>query len=172
MIKRRVVTTAVSATLLVSAGLPLAVAPAYAAENGKPITCQTPPKGSNANALATALVTRFFTLIKNQDNAGMSKFIDKAWLSQTSDGTSRDSRTFIGDMPTIENFAIANVAARLNGFLLNARYQSKVAGNIAGKPYSSTFAPRLATFSYCSGAWKMLSQANFDPLIRDPKSAN
>jgi hypothetical protein len=168
---RRTFIATLTTGLLATAALTAAV-PATAAENGTPITCQTPPVGVKANAIAASLATRFFTLIKNKDNAGMSRFIDPAWMSLSSNGTSRDHNTFIGDLPTITDFSIDHVTARLKGFLLTARYMAKVSGNIAGHPYSADFAPRLSTFTYCSGEWKMLSQGNFDPLIRDPKPAS
>lgn len=172
MSNRRTVIAAVSSAALAFAALTSTAAPASAADNGKQITCQTPGKGVKANAVAEQLVTKFFTLIKNKDQAAMSKFLDPAWLSLTSNGTSRDHKTFVAEMPTINDFAVAHVTARLHDFLLSTRYMLKANGSIAGHPYSADFAPRLSTFTYCSGAWKMLSQGNFDPLIRDPKPAN
>lgn len=153
---------------VVTAGVALAAipmaAPATAATSTKTIVCQLPPKGTDANAVASSLVGKFFNLIKAKDSAGMKKFLDPAWIAQTGDGTGRDRATFPTDMPTINAFVVDKVNARLSDFLLTTRYLSKVDGSIAGKPYSTDFAPRLSTFSYCTGAWKMVSQANFDQL--------
>ena len=151
--------------------IPMA-APATAAASPKTITCQLPPKGTEASAVATSLVQKFFNLIKSKDSAGMKKFLDPAWLAQTGDGTGRDRSTFPTDMPSINAFTIDKVTARLNGFVLTTRYLSKVDGSIAGKPYATDFAPRLSTFSYCSGAWKMVSQANFDQLRQAIQAAS
>lgn len=156
------------AAIAITAGIglsaiPMAV-PATAAAPSKTVTCQLPPKGTDATAVATSLVTKFFNLIRAKDSAGMKAFLDKAWIAQTGDGTGRDRATFPTDLPTINAFAVDKINARLSDFLLTTRYLSKVDGSIAGKPYSTDFAPRLSTFSFCSGAWKMVSQANFDQL--------
>ena len=155
-------TVAATATALL---VPLGATAANAAESARTTTCQLPPKGTQANATAERLVTKFFHLIEAKDRSGMSAFLTKGWMAQTSDGTGRDRQLFLDTLPNVQSFSIDKVNARLDGFLLVSRYLSMVQGDINGKPYSSEFAPRLATFSFCSGKWKMVSQGNFDPVI-------
>lgn len=162
-------TGALAAATLSLAALAVGSAPMASAEPRATVVCFFPDSGADANATARKLVTKFFRLIKEKDRSGMAVFLDKAWMGQTADGTGRDRKLFLDTMPNIQSFTIANVNARMSGFLLVTRYQSKVKGDINGNPYSTDFAPRLASFSFCTGEWKMISQANFDPLRRDPQ---
>lgn len=162
-------TAALAAATVSLAALAVGSAPVAVAEPRASVICVFPDAGTDANATARKLVTKFFRLIKEQDRSGMGRFLDTAWMAQTGDGTGRDRKLFLDTMPNIETFTIANVNARMSGFLLVTRYQSKVKGDINGKPYSTDFAPRLSSFSFCTGEWKMISQANFDPLKREPQ---
>ena len=162
---RAAITLSTAVATALACLIPLSATAASAAERAQSTTCQLPPKSAEANATAERLVTKFFRLIQDKDRSGMAAFLNRGWMAQTSDGTGRDRQLFLDTMPNVRSFAIDKVNARLFGFLLVSRYLSKVQGDINGKPYSSEFAPRLATFSYCSGNWEMISQANFDPVI-------
>ncbi|MGI9197823.1 MAG: hypothetical protein ACR2KE_10225 [Candidatus Nanopelagicales bacterium] len=152
------------AAVLAAAALVVAVPAEAAAPAGK-VTCQTPPKGTNADETGKKLAVKFFRLMKNDDVSGLEVFLSPAFQAQSGDGTGKNYDTFFSTpLPQVKTFAVSKVRAVLSLFLLTVRYLVRATGNVGGHPYAIDAAPRLSTFSFCSGEWQLVSHGNFDPL--------
>lgn len=84
---------------------------------------------------------------------------------QRANGLGDTKRSYLKkDLPDIQRFTLRKMHTRLSGSTLTVRYQARVAGSAAGGSYTDNYAPRISSFSYCSGQWQLTSHANFNPL--------
>lgn len=158
-------TTAIVTATLLTAAATIGTAPAQAAEPTETITCQTPAVGIDVDGTAKQLAAKFFRLMKNKDLTGLESFITPGFVAQSGDGSNKNFDTFLGTpLPNVKTFGISGVKAQLDGPLLSSIYRVRAAGDIAGRPYAISAAPRLSVFTFCSGDWKLVAHSNFDPL--------
>ena len=129
------------------------------------------PDGSTAPVLADPTVTgqgladTYFKLLQAKDTAGLQQFLSPSFQLLRADGSSNGKADYLaGNLPTIQSYALSRITATQDGGLLVARYTATVTGIANGKPYSPGPAPRLSTFVWSSGAWRLASHANFDAL--------
>jgi hypothetical protein len=160
---RIVTSVGASAALLLALGIPGA-----AAASAQPETraaCATPQGQIDADALGEQLTTRFLRLLKKRDVPGLRAFLAPNFQIMRSNGVPDTKRSYLKkDLPDIESFKNDRVHGLLSGSTLTVRYWSKVKGTAAGGTYTPGYAPRLSTFTYCSGDWQLVSHANFNPL--------
>jgi hypothetical protein len=127
--------------------------------------CAVPQASPDADALGEQLTQRFLRLLKKRDVPGLREFLAPNFQIMRSNGVADTKRSYLKkDLPVIESFAISRVHGLLGGSTLTVRYWAKVKGTSAGATYTPGFAPRLSTFTYCSGNWQLVSHANFNPL--------
>ncbi len=121
---------------------------------------------SNGDAAATAkpLVTKFFTLIQNKDQAGLEQFLSPAFQLQRADGTGSGKADYLANLPTVQTFELSDFTASRVGKVLVVRYLADATGVVNGKPYSPGPAPRLSVFSRDGKRWRLVAHANFNPL--------
>lgn len=103
------------------------------------------------------------SLLANNDVAGLKVFLSDAFLRQGADGTFATKEAYLKNPPRISNYAISDVTANQAGDALVVRWLFSVEEVISGQKLQSNPAPRLATFVWDSGDWKLLSHANFNP---------
>lgn len=157
--------TALIAVAGLATGALAVAAPSQAAKPTSAISCKTPPAGTDAQATAKGLAVTFFTLLQSKDRAGLSTFLNPAFISVDGKGVAKTRGQLVnGLLPNIKKFKVSRVNARLDEAVLTSHYLVLAAGDINGSPYSIKDAPRLSTFTFCTGTWQMTSHANFDPL--------
>jgi len=119
-----------------------------------------------AAAVATAkpLVTKYFTLIKNKDKAGLDKFLSPAYELQRADGTGSNKADYLQNISTVQSFHLTDFTASRAGDVLVVRYLADATGVVNGKPYSPGPAPRLTVFVHNGKHWQVVAHANFNPL--------
>ena len=129
------------------------------------------PSASAAPVLADPAVTgqgladTFFKLLQAKDKPGLEQFLSPSFQLLRADGSANGKTDYLaGNLPTIQSYALSGVTATQEGSLLVARYTATVTGVTNGKPYSPGPAPRLSTFVWSSGAWRLAGHANFDAL--------
>jgi hypothetical protein len=150
--------------LLVSL-LGLALAPAaLGAATARPATARPAPKLSPPVKTAKSLVTRFFTLIRRKDVAGLRGFLSLAFQIQRADGSSADKAQYLKNLPDVTSFKLSSFAATQAGPVLVTRYLANTTGTVDGKPFTPGPAPRLSVFTWNGRAWRLVAHANFNPL--------
>lgn len=129
------------------------------------VTCATPGIVENPEALGKRLTMRFFVLLQKSDVPGLRNFLAPDFQLQRANGLGDTKSSYLKkDLPDIEMFNLRKLHTRMSGSTLTVRYQARVAGSAAGGNYTENYAPRISSFSYCSGQWQLTSHANFDPL--------
>lgn len=111
---------------------------------------------------AERLTRQFITLLQQKDTAGLRNFLDDSFMIQRADGSFATKESYLTNLPAIGEFSIANVSFKQQGSALVVRWELTVNEVINGQPYRGAPAPRLSTFVYHDGEWRMMSHANFN----------
>jgi len=172
---RRVRLVAVIATVvLVAGGLGAGLALAIGGSSSQPsvqgatsISTQFSPAPKLADPTATArtLVTKFFSLLEQNDVPGLRSFLSPAFQVERADGSGTTGKTaYLAKLPSVLSFRLTGMSGTQDGSVLVARYQVTTTGTINGKPYTPGPAPRLSVFVWSGSAWHLVAHANFNPL--------
>lgn len=130
--------------------------------------CQ-PLRNTGAPALANPaqtgqqLVETYMSLLAHHDVNGLQNFLSDEFLRQGADGTFATKEQYLNNLPQISNYTITDVTANQAGDALVVRWLFTVQETVSGTALQTQPAPRLATFVWTNGAWKLLSHANFNP---------
>ena len=119
-------------------------------------------KVKDPDQTAAQLAKKFVGLVARHDEAGLRKFLSSAFIIQRADGSFYTKSDYLEHLPTVGKFEINNVAAKLTGSVLVARFDLTVTAVTNGVPQSTTPAPRLSTFVRDHGRWQLAAYANFN----------
>jgi len=121
------------------------------------------PTLSDPSATGREQATRFLALLQSKDTAGLDAFLDPAFQLQRADGTGATKPEYLAKPAQVASFELGpSVSAVQNGPLLTVRWELTVVESIGGQPQREGLAPRLSTFVWSDGDWKLLSHANFN----------
>jgi hypothetical protein len=148
------------AFVLIGAAVLLAPVAAEAGEN------DGAPRLKDPNATASEVANRFVRLVNEKDLAGLRRFISPAYQFQRANGTFGTKADLFRDIETgrtvVEQFEISDVVGTQDGPVLIARYNIAAVETIAGEPHAAAPAPRLSTFVWNKGRWRIAGHANFN----------
>jgi hypothetical protein len=109
------------------------------------------------------LANEFLTLLAEQDREGLDGFLSEAFIIQRVDGSTYTKQDYLENIPQSGEFEISNVTARLHDATLVVRWDIAVVDSVIdGVPYLSEEAPRLATFVWSDGRWRLIGYGNFN----------
>jgi hypothetical protein len=127
-------------------------------------TARAASSGTDATATAETLVDRYFTLLHDEDEAGLRKFLSPAFTLQRADGTGATKDEYLRNLPTVESFELTDLVAERAGDVLAVRYLAEATGVVDGRAYTPGPAPRLSVFVRDQKRWRIVAHANFNPL--------
>lgn len=119
-------------------------------------------KLEDPNQTGTELVTKYITLVKDQDVSGLQSFISEAFIIQRANGSHSEKAAYLENLPEIGEFTVTEVSALQADNTLVVRWFLAIEEVIDGQPFSGEPAPRLSTFLYQDGEWRLASHANFN----------
>jgi hypothetical protein len=121
------------------------------------------PALEDPTATSADLVDEYFSLLAARDTEGLDEFLSEAFIVQRSDGSSATKDEYLADYPEVGQFRISDLTARQDGDALVVRYDSAVEEErIEGERFTAAPAPRLSTFVWSDGDWRLTSHANFN----------
>ncbi len=116
---------------------------------------------NSLNALGTRLVNRYLSDLKRHDVGDLQRFLSPAFQVQRTDGRQTKSQV-IHNPPAIASYTIRGMRATLAANTLVVTFQLATKEVINGKPLSTGYSPRLATFMVLTTGWQMTGYANFN----------
>jgi hypothetical protein len=120
------------------------------------------PTVRDLDAAGRDLVVEYMTLLQRGDTAALDRFLSPAFQVTRADGAASDKAAYLTNPPKVETFEISTVHAAQDGAVLTVRWAVKVNETIDGKPVGVGEAPRLSTFVWSDGRWRLTSHANFN----------
>ena len=115
----------------------------------------------NPDESGAELIETYALLISEKDLDGLDDFISDAFIIQRADGSYRLKDDYIDHIPDLEDWTISEVEAVQDGNVLTVHWVISVHSTVDGVRTSTDPAPRLSTFIYDDGEWRLSSHANF-----------
>ena len=123
------------------------------------------PSLADPNTTGRELSTQFLTLLKSGDSAGLEAFLAPAFQIQRADGSGETKSEYLADPASITSFELGpELTAVQDGSLLTVRWQLATNETINGEKLATGMSPRLSTYVWSNGAWRMVSHANFNVI--------
>lgn len=127
-------------------------------------TAPAPTTLASPDTTATQLLNRFFGALVADDATRLGRLLSPAWMIQRANGTWASRAQYLAAMPDVRQYQVTDVMASYSAPTLVVRSRTATQEpNSAGALVSSPLAPRLSTFVWVGGRWRMTSQANFNP---------
>jgi hypothetical protein len=123
------------------------------------------PSLADPSQTGRALVESYMSLLAAKDVNGLEGFISDAFLRQGAEGSFYTKDEYLQQLPAIRDYRISDVVARQAGDALVVRWLFSVTEVIGGRTLSTEPTPRLATFAWSDGEWRLTSHANFNPPV-------
>ena len=144
---------------IVLASMTVSLATAAAASNG------SAPRLKNPERAARKLVTNWLTALQDKDSAEIAASLAPNFQIERADGTGMDRAAYIAKPAVVTDFTLGDeMFAIQSGDTLTVRWSITVSEQIGDNQFRNVEAPRLTTFVWHKGRWKILSYANFNPI--------
>ena len=111
---------------------------------------------------AAMLVDRYLVLVHDKDVEGLQDFLSDVFIIQRADGSHFRKAEYLQNLPDLGEYTTSDVVALQTGDSLVVRWTLAVEQAINGVRFSGDPAPRLSTFVYEDGEWRLSSHANFN----------
>jgi hypothetical protein len=119
---------------------------------------------SDPSATGQELATEFMTILQRGDQAALDAFLADGFVIQRADGSTATREEYLAAPITVTSFELGpDVLGVQDGDALVVRWSVKAAEATAAGALGQQVAPRLSTFVWRDGRWRMVSHANFNP---------
>jgi hypothetical protein len=133
---------------------------------GAATASRSAPEVKDPAATARRLVIGWLTALQEQDAAEIADSLAPNFQIERADGSGTDRAGYLEKPAVVTDFTLGDeVTALQSGNTLTARWSVKVSEQINENEYRDVEAPRLTTFVWHKGRWKILSYANFNPIL-------
>ena len=123
------------------------------------------PTLADPAATGALLATEFLTILQGGDVDELDAYLADGFQLQRSDGTGATKVEYLTKPATVNDFMLGSeVVAVQQGDVLTVRWSVTVDEVVNGQVAGKEEAPRLSTFVWVDGRWRLLSHANFNPI--------
>ncbi|PZC45652.1 MAG: hypothetical protein C1O27_002317 [Chloroflexi bacterium] len=144
-----------SALLIVALFLLMAVAAACSSTDSAPTLADSSQTGAE-------LTNKFVSLVADKKLVELEEFLSIAFVLQRANGSFGTKANYVENIPDIGPYEISDVSGWQDGDTLVVQWSLVVQEVIDGQTYSGDPAPRLSTFVWRDGMWRISSHANFN----------
>lgn len=121
------------------------------------------PELADVNTTGRELATEFLTILQGGDTADLGEFLADGFQIQRADGSGATKAEYLENPAEVGEFTLGDtLTAVQQDDVLTVRWTLEVSESIDGSDFSGDEAPRLSTFVYVDGRWRLLSHANFN----------
>ncbi len=116
------------------------------------------PTDEPVASIGTQLATSYVTMLHDHNVDGLRGLLADAFMMQRPDGTSVDKAGFLADLPVLAQGVLPVVQASRGSETLVLIWQTPPAVVAAA---TSGDIPRISTYIWDHGAWRLLSQGDY-----------
>lgn len=128
-------------------------------------TAQAAPPSSPAMAKRGAsdavLATELLRINQAGDGVALRRLLSPGFVIQRADGTFMTRAEYLQRPSQVESFELADVVGTRSGRVRVVRYTLTATIEIDGRPIGQEPVPRLSTYVWQGGAWRLVAHANF-----------
>jgi len=154
-----------SLTVLIVLATALALPALASADTTKQATAAMKINGKQVSAAAWArnLVVEFLTILQHDDPVpALTAYLDPAFQIQRANGTREDKASYLANPAHFGDFEVSGYRVTRNGTVIVATFNVAAKETIDGVVYKKTPAPRIGTWMFSTGAWRLISYGNFN----------
>ena len=123
----------------------------------------TAPTLADPSATGQELATQFMTILQEGDQEALSAFIADGFVIQRADGSTATRDEYLADPISVTSFELGpEVLGVQDGDVLVVRWSVTASEATTAGALGEDVAPRLSTFVWRDGSWRMVSHANFN----------
>jgi hypothetical protein len=131
-----------------------------------PTAAQAAPHPSSAqmadrNVPDAALAGEFLRILEAKDQTALARFLAPQFLLQRPDGTYLTRDQYLLNPARVDDFTLTDVAGTRTGDVRVIRYTVNAVQFIDGRQVTQAPVPRISTYIYRGGAWRLVAHANF-----------
>lgn len=116
------------------------------------------PAATSPTALGTALVDRYFRLLKARDVKALRQFLLPSFQA-TRSGSTQDRAAYLAALPDVRSFTISQVTGRAYLGVLVVTYQLRAVERVGRTSHHIGPLKRLTVFAWQHGAWRLAAHA-------------
>ena len=154
-----------SLIVLLALAAALALPTLASADTAKQATAAMKINGKQVSTAAWArhLVVEFLTILQQDDPVpALTTYLDPAFQIQRANGTREDKASYLANPARFGDFEVTGYRVTRNGIVIVATFNVAAKGTIGGVVYRKTPAPRIGTWLFSKGAWRLISYGNFN----------
>lgn len=106
------------------------------------------------------LATEFLRLLRNEDTAGLRRFLDPDFILQRQ-SEYLNKREYLANPSVVEAFKVRNIVVIRRGDVRVVRFEAQTSQLINGERVAGGWLNRLSTFTRTRRGWRLLAHANF-----------
>jgi hypothetical protein len=109
----------------------------------------------------TVLASEFLRILEAKDQTALARFLAPQFVLQRPDGTYLTRDQYLRNPARVDDFTLTDVAGTRTGDVRVIRYTVNAVQFIDGQQVTQAPVPRISTYIYRGGAWRLLAHANF-----------
>jgi hypothetical protein len=131
-----------------------------------PATAQAAPRPSSPemadkNAPDQVLANEFLRILKAKDQTALARFLSPQLLLQRPDGSYYTRDQYLLNPARVDDYSLTNVVGTRTGNVRVIRYTVTAVQFLNGQQVTQDPVPRISTYVYRGGAWRLVAHANF-----------
>lgn len=154
-----------SLTVLIVLATALALPALASADTTKQATAAMSINGKQISAAAWArhLVVEFLTILQQDEPVpALTTYLDPAFQIQRANGTREDKASYLANPAHFGDFEVSGYRVTRNATVIVATFNVAAKETVDGVVYKKTPAPRIGTWLFSKGAWRLISYGNFN----------
>ena len=126
------------------------------------------PQMADKNAPDSVLANEFLRILKAKDQTALARFLSPRLLLQRPDGSYLTRDQYLANPARVDDYSLTDVVGTRTGNVRVIRYTVTAVQFIDGQQVTQDPVPRISTYVYRGGAWRLVAHANFAAI---PKPA-
>jgi hypothetical protein len=122
------------------------------------------PEMAKRNVSDTVLAGEFLRILKAKDQTALARFLSADFLLQRPDGTYLTRDQYLLNPARVDDYALSDVVGTRTGDVRVIRYTVTATQFIDGQQVQQDPVPRISTYVWRGGAWRIVAHANFSAV--------
>jgi hypothetical protein len=122
------------------------------------------PEMAKRNVSDAVLAGEFLRILKAKDQTALARFLSPDFLLQRPDGTYLTRDGYLANPARVDDYALSDVVGTRTGDVRVIRYTVTATQFIDGRQVQQDPVPRISTYVWRGGAWRIVAHANFSAV--------
>jgi len=123
------------------------------------------PTLADPSVTGRELSTEFLTILQDADLDALDRFLADGFQLQRTDGTGATKAEYLQNPAQVNDFVVGETVIGVqDDDVLTVRWTVTVDSVINGQPTGKAEAPRISTYVWDEGRWRLVSHANFNAI--------